>query len=320
VIPLAPRARTLGQLLSVLLARRKCWKWLGAALVGPLAVVPLLASPAGAATVRVQRGQTLTAIAARYHTTVAALAAANGLRDPNRVLAGTVLQIPVPRAGPSATATTATGRVVTVAFGQTLTAIAARYGVPVAILASFNGISDPDHVLAGSRLTIPPASGVSGLALASYTIPADSPAVGNLPTQLAAHPERLGLAPLFEAAAARSGVPAAVLEAMCWWESGWQAAIVSSTGAIGVCQLEPATVTFTDTYIVGAPLDPHVAAQNIDLGAAYLAWLLRATAGDVSTALAGYYQGLLSVRQRGMFPDTANYVKGIEAYAAIFAR
>ena len=115
-------------------------------------------------------------------------------------------------------------------------------------------------------------------------------------------------------------MPAAVLKALCWWESGWQTAIVSNTGAIGVCQLEPSTVTFVDTYLVGASLDPHVAAQNIQLGAAFLAWLLRSTAGDVSLALAGYYQGLLSVHQRGIFPSTANYVKGIEAYSAIFAR
>ena len=282
------------------------------------ATVPLLASPAGATTVRVQRGQTLSAIATRYHVSVAALAAANGLADPDRVLAGAVLQIPAP--GTPAPAAPSTGQVVTVGLGQTLTAIAARYGVPVTTLASFNGIANPNHLLAGTRLTIPPTSGVTGMALASFTTPVSAPAVGNLPTQLAAHPERLVLAPQFDAAAATYGVPAAVLKAMCWWESGWQTAIVSNTGAIGVCQLEPATVTFVDHYLVGAPLDARVAAQNIRLGAAFLAWLLRSTAGDVSLALAGYYQGLLSVRQKGMFPTTTNYVKGIEAYAAIFAR
>jgi LysM repeat protein len=310
--------------LSVFHTWRKCWKWLCVALMGTSAGLSLLASPAGATTVQVQRGQTLTAIAARYHTTVAALVAANGLVDPNRVLAGAVLQIPGPGTGPAGTAsagkTGPAGQVVTVGPGQTLTAIAARYGVPVATLASFNGLANPNVVLAGSRLTIPPVSGVPGLALASFTTSATSPAVGNLPTQLAAHPDRLALAAQFEAAAARYGVPAPVLKALCWWESGWQTAIVSSTGAIGVCQLEPATVTFVDTYLVGSSLDPHVAAQNIQLGAAFLAWLLRSTAGDVSLALAGYYQGLLSVRQHGMFPSTTNYVKGIEAYAAIFAR
>ena len=283
------------------------------------ATVPLLAPPADATTVRVQKGQTLSAVASRYHVSVAALAAANGLANPDRVLAGTVLQIPAP---PGASAPTAAGggQVVTVGLGQTLTAIAARYGVPVATLASFNGIANPNRLLAGSRLTIPPASGVAGMALASFTTPLTSPSVGNLPTQLAAHPDRLVLAPQFDAAAATYGVPAAVLKAMCWWESGWQTSIVSSTGAIGVCQLEPATVTFVDHYLVGAPLDAHVAAQNIRLGAAFLAWLLRSTAGNVSLALAGYYQGLLSVHQQGMFPATVTYVKGIEAYAAIFAR
>ena len=299
---------------------QKCWKWLGAVVVGASAGLSWIApSPAGATTVRVQRGETLSAIAARYHTTVGALAAANRLANPDRIVAGSLLQIPGP---PAATPSGggSSGLVVTVAAGQTLSAMAARYGVPVATLASFNGIADPDRVLAGSRLTIPPASGVPGMALASFTAPAGSPAVGNLPAQLAAHPERLVLVPAFESAAARYGVPAAVLEALCWWESGWQTAIVSSTGAIGACQLEPATVTFVDRYLVGAPLDPHVASQNIQLGAALLAWLLQSTSGDLGLSLAGYYQGLLSVRQHGMFPTTSNYVKGIEAYAAIFAR
>ena len=35
-------------------------------------------------------------------------------------------------------------------------------------------------------------------------------------------------------------VPAALVEATCWWESGWQEDAVSDTGAVGLCQIEPA--------------------------------------------------------------------------------
>src|SRR5437773_10274625 len=52
----------------------------------------------------VRRGETLEAIGRTYGVAVPALAAANGLRDPNRVLAGTTLTIPPPGpAAPSAT-------------------------------------------------------------------------------------------------------------------------------------------------------------------------------------------------------------------------
>lgn len=284
-------------------------------LAGELLRVPS-AGGGGAATgaVVVQPGQTLSSIAARYGVSVAALAAANGLGNPNRVLAGAVLHVP------SATASGASGggtTTVQVGPGQTLTAIASRYGVSVAALAAANGLRDPNFVMAGTRLVVPLRS---GMALADYSVPVGSGAVGGgLPAQLAAHPERLTLEPDFAAAASSYGVPLPLLEALCWWESGWQAAIVSPTGAVGVCQIEPGTASFVDQYLAQSALNPRVASQNIDLGAAYLGSLLRDSGGDVSEALAGYYQGLASVRAHGMAPATANYVRGIEAYAAIFA-
>ncbi len=38
--------------------------------------------------------------------------------------------------------------------GDTLTKIAHRYSVTVANLCQWNGISDPDHIIAGHRLSI----------------------------------------------------------------------------------------------------------------------------------------------------------------------
>jgi N-acetylmuramoyl-L-alanine amidase len=272
-----------------------------------------LAAPAAAATVTVRPGQNLTEIAAELHTTVAALAAANGITDLNRVLAGQRLVVP----GTEATAPGGAGQVIVVQRGQTLTAIARRYGVSVAALAAANGIADPNRILAGSRLVIPSAVPGSGMDLTDYSVPL--PGKAGLPAALLDHPDRLALVPGFASAATAFGVPRALLEALCWWESGWQETVVSVTGAIGVCQIEPATVTFVNRYLVSAPLDPRVTSQNIALGAVFLGSLLRATGGSVGQALAGYYQGLASVRQQGMMPATTTYVRGVEAYAAIFA-
>ena len=51
-------------------------------------------TPAPSATYRVQPGDTLSAIAARFGTTVGAIAGANGIADPNLIDAGQVLTIP----------------------------------------------------------------------------------------------------------------------------------------------------------------------------------------------------------------------------------
>ena len=272
-------------------------------------------------TLTVQRGQTLIQIAVVMHTTVAALVAANHLADANRVFAGQVLQVPAAGASPTATASlqgsSGGPTTVTVQRGQTLTKIAADLHTTVAALVAANHLANANRVFAGQVLQVVAnaTAGAATIALASYQTPAHP----NWPAPLLSHPSRLALEPDFESAASTYGVPLSLLEALCWWESGWQTGLVSSTGALGVCQVEPYTATFVNQTLVHGSLDPHVATQNIDLGAAYLGSLLRATGGNVGTALAGYYQGLGSVTRNGMLPYTALYVHGIEAYSAIFA-
>jgi murein DD-endopeptidase MepM/ murein hydrolase activator NlpD len=59
---------------------------------GQVLTIPT-AAPAAVTVHRVARGETLGAIAARYHTSVAAIARANGIRDVNRIAAGAVLEL-----------------------------------------------------------------------------------------------------------------------------------------------------------------------------------------------------------------------------------
>jgi LysM repeat protein len=107
----------------------------------------------------VRQGETLGAIAARNHTTIRALAEANGISDINQIIIGQVLVIP------SGTATTAPATVVhVVAPGETLGGIATRYGTTSRAIADANGIRDVNVVRIGARLTIPAGSGSGGSA------------------------------------------------------------------------------------------------------------------------------------------------------------
>ena len=89
--------------------------------------------------------------------------------------------------------------------------------------------------------------------------------------------------------------------------------VVSPSGAIGIGQLLPSTAGFVAGVLIGAPLDPYVADDNIRMSARFLAHLVSLTNGDVNMALAGYYQGLTSVRRDGMKATTAAYVNVVLA-------
>jgi LysM repeat protein len=289
--------------------------------IGSVLQVPMAggATPAvpAAGTVRgpvvVRPGQTLSSIAAAFGVNVAALASANNLVDPNNIVIGSVLEIPgAAAAAPGPPTSGTSGVTVTISPGQTLSSIAADHGTTVAMLEALNGIVHPNLIVAGMRLRLPP-SGTS--ALASDVVPAGSA----LPAPLQGYPSRVALRPLFNHWAVVEGVSPALLEAMCWWESGWQTYISSVTGAMGVCQLEPATVANLQAQLGQPTLNPNVASDNIEMAAVFLHQLLVVTAGDESMALAGYYQGLASVQSAGLFPSTKQYVKGILAYVPSFS-
>ena len=116
------------------------------------------------------------------------------------------------------------------------------------------------------------------------------------------------------------GVPAGLVEAVAWMESGWRASVVSSTGAVGIGQIEPQTDAFICTQLLGfsAPVDPRLPDNNIRMSAAYLAWLLRQTRGDVANAIGAYYQGLTNLRGKGPLDSTRRYVAGVGAWWAQF--
>lgn len=276
------------------------------------------AHAASGGTVEVPAGATLDQLAATYGVTAGEIAAANGISNPNLVLAGSDLSIPAPAPGvgspsPSSPSSSDSSQDVQVTWGQTLWSISTRYDTSVAALANANGIVNPNYIEAGQVLVVPPAG-----AAQDSSSPSQS-SVGTFPTVLLDQPDLLALRPTFLYWASQFGVPPRLLEAMCWWESGWQASIVSSTGAIGVGQLEPGTVTTLQRSLDDPGLDPWVPYDNIEMSAAFLSELIDDAGGDLGQALAYYYQGEKSVDAEGLVPSTRNYVAGILAYSADFS-
>lgn len=113
------------------------------------------------------------------------------------------------------------------------------------------------------------------------------------------------------------GVDPNLVLAVAWQESGWNQDTISSSGALGAMQVEPNTGRFVASYLLHRPVNLYSAADNIDAGVALLALLTREA--PIPAAVAGYYQGLDSVRKRGMWPETKRYVADVLALRARFA-
>jgi LysM repeat protein len=114
------------------------------------------AAPSPSSVHIVQPGENLFRIALRYGVTVDALTAANGIVNANRIHAGQRLTIPGRATSPSSPAPSASlGQTYTVRRGDTLSAIALRYGVSVWALVQTNGIRNPSLIYVGQVLHIP---------------------------------------------------------------------------------------------------------------------------------------------------------------------
>lgn len=110
------------------------------------AVTLVLLMIAAGATYTVEPGDTLSQIASENGTTVAALVEANNLRNPDHIYVGQ--QLVLPGAAPDGS------QVHIVTSGESLSTIAARYGLTVAELAAANGITNTNVIYIGTRLAV----------------------------------------------------------------------------------------------------------------------------------------------------------------------
>jgi LysM repeat protein len=293
-----------------------------------LAAVTMLASPAAASADFphvVSAGESLSSVAALDGLSVSQLAAANGLSTDSILIDGATLQIPPQSSGTtedvsvssdSASATSSQPSTPTssggsgsyvVQPGDTLSAIAAREGTSVDQLAAANGLDPAGLLLAGVDLSLPGASRSSSTSEPVSTGSGTS-AGGAQPTPETVSAGEVGTI------AQSEGVSPSLAEAIGWQESGFNNDLVSSTGAVGVMQIEPGTWDYIGQNLAGPPpLQPASAHDNIRAGTLLLHSLLADTGGDPALTAAGYYQGLSSVRQNGLFSDTQQYVNNVLA-------
>ena len=284
--------------------------WIIAALIVTLGMLPAIQHGSAQSVYSVMPGDTLTAIAAEYGVSVEMLAQVNQIANPDLIIVGQRLAIPAsappPAPIPASTETPAPQAPGTgggtpgyhVQSGDTLTGIAAQFGVTVQALVSANGISNPDLIVVGQALVIPGSTAVT-------SPPPQTPAE---PVTKVSREEVRAM--LYEAAEIHGEDPYLMM-ALAWRESGWQQHVVSSSGALGVMQLMPATADWAGPALVGREIDPaNNVWDNIETGVAFYAHLYSLSGSDY-LALAGYYQGPYSVETQGLFSETEDYVENV---------
>jgi LysM repeat protein len=324
----------------------RTWKLFVLTVVAAALLVPATASASFMHVVA--PGESLASVAATDGLSINQLAAANGLSPDSQLIAGSSLAIP-PQAGgttpttysaaPSTAATfvstsqpaASSGGGYVVQPGDTLSAIAARYGVTVDQLAADNGLSAGGLLVSGSTLTVP--GGQSSSEETGETAASDSTSSGSTqyvstspiaqtstagstataagssgaqPTSEFVTPSQVG------SIASAEGVPPSLAEAIGYQESGFNNNAVSTTGAVGVMQIEPGTWNYIGQNLAGPPpLQPASAADNVRAGSLLLHSLLNQTGGNAAMAAAAYYQGLPSIRTHGILPATQTYVNDV---------
>lgn len=299
------------------------------------AFAALLAAPTANAHVlhTVAPGETLWWIAAQSNLTTRTLAAFNGLPADGNVIVGTTIRIPsesegaaalrgvgVPTSSSAGTVASSTATAgapppqgaYVVHPGDTLRGLARDAGVPVAQMAYMNGLAPDAELLIGTVLKLPAGAPAPRHASAPVLAPRVVPTASPVPTPGIVTADRV------KQIAAAHGAPGSLAAAIAWQESGFNNGVVSSANARGVMQVMPGTWDWVQNNLAQRKLNPTSAEDNVRAGSLYLARLLRETNGDPALAAAGYYQGLSSVRSRGMFDDTKRYVDNVLALRGRF--
>ncbi len=312
---------------------------------GSTATTPRTAPVAATTTVRttytVVKGDTVSYIAARTGTSVAAIVAANRLDGRAFIRIGQVLTIPTAGTATAPTVSTVAADVsivpavqavtaptsvtsYTVAAGDTVSAIAARFGTTIAAVRAANGLDSRCFIRIGQSLDVPgpsvaTATPLVGDTFAGRTYPAVVVGAANvnkaalLATDV---PSRAEMRALVASTARSFGVDPALALAVAYQESGFDQTSVSPANAIGTMQVIPSSGEWA-SQMAGRSLNLLDPKDNVTAGVLILRALVR-SAPDLPSAIAGYYQGLASVQQHGMYADTRRYVANVQTLITRF--
>ena len=184
--------------------------------------------------------------------------------------------------------------------GDTLWGISQSHHLNLQRLIAINDFGDPNLIHPGDRVNVPdpPAPPAAAAPAPSASGPAG--------------PHGAAAKAIIVAAARHHGLNPNFALAVSYWESGWNQSVVSSTGAVGLMQVEPYTAVWAGPAFLGRAVDLNNATDNAELGAAMLRHYLEVF-DDPKLALAAYYQGETATRKHGIYPSSRRYVDGIWA-------
>ena len=197
----------------------------------------------------------------------------------------------------------------TVRFGDTLANIAWHDHTSLWTLARVNNIPNINLIFVGQSLCIPYAvhntssntgsqstqtytGGASGVLASGYV---EWYAYGALEWS-----SQTQVASLLRQVAANYGLPANLVLAIAWQESGWTQHVIARDGGIGVMQLMPYT-TMSLNASTGIRRDPYKLWDNLNLGATYLRYLWNTLHGNLYDVISAYNEGGWAVVHEGIF-------------------
>src|SRR5699024_1836085 len=282
---------------------------------------------------QVAAGDTVSGLAKQYDSSVSAIVKANDLGANAMIYVGQTVQIPGKGSSSSSSGGSSSSSGVhtsskssessesvqhTVASGDTVSCLAAKYDTSSSAIIDSNGLGSSGDIRVEHELNIP--GGLVADTFLHYTYSDDVTAGANANKRqlLSANlPSRDQMRAMIRQTAQRMGVDPALALAIAQQESGFNTAAVSSANAVGVMQVIPSPGQWASD-LVGRELNLLDPQDNVTAGVAILRSLQHA--GDSpEERIGGYYQGLGSVRQNGAYDDTENYVKNVQSLMTRYA-
>ncbi|MDR2257280.1 MAG: LysM peptidoglycan-binding domain-containing protein [Arthrobacter sp.] len=298
------------------------------------------ASSASSATHTIKAGDTLSGIAHRYGLSLSSLLKLNSLKASTVIYPGQKIKLKATTPAATSTSTSTkkpsvstssssstvkTAATHTIKAGDTLSGIAAKYGVSLNELLAANGLSRSSIIYVGRTLKLPASASSSGTSTSTST--------GSIPktflqytysdaTNRSANanqailnartvPSRAQMRQIVIAEAKKQGVDPALAAAHASVESGFNARAVSPANALGVMQMLPSTGEWMSQRL-GRKLDLLDPYDNVAAGVAYIAYL-QSIARTFDEGIGSYYAGPSGVIKRGLKNDVLDYVNKVKA-------